>query len=384
MGDKNKYKRVYTRMLALIFIVSIFGIFFMNILNKDKGFSEEENRMLAKKPKFSIDRLLEGRYTEKYEKYVEDQFTLRNSWIGVKSTMDRIMGKKEENGVFLGEDGNLIENFTKPEKNNLNDTIKAINNFSEKHKAINQYVLIAPNSVSILKDKLPKNAPVENQKEYIYKFKNSLNGNIKFIDIFNTLENHKDEYIYYKTDHHWTTLGAYYAFLEASKTMGIEPKENYYDIETVTDEFYGTLYSKSGFKGVAADSIDVYIPNDENDKVLVSYEEEKKKSVSLYNSDKLKEKDKYEVFLEGNHPLVKINTLANNHKKLLLIKDSYANSFMQFLTPYFNEIVIVDPRYYYDDIEKLIKEEGITDLLYLYNANTFFSDNNLAPVLNNE
>ncbi|MDZ5252193.1 DHHW family protein [Clostridium sp. LIBA-8841] len=384
MSNMNKHKKIYTRILALVFIISIFGIFFMNMFSKDKNFSEEENRMLAKKPKFSIDRLVEGRYTEKYEKYVEDQFTLRNSWIGIKSTVDRFLGKKEENGVFLGKDDYLIEDFKKPEEKNLQETIKAMNNFSEKYKGINQYALIAPNSVSVLKDKLPKNAPVEDQKAYIEELKSSLNSNIKFIDIYNTLESHKDEYIYYRTDHHWTTLGAYYAFLDAAKEMGLTPKENYYDIETVTDEFYGTLYSKSGFKGIEPDSIDVYIPKDENDEVVVSYEEEKKKSGSIYNSEKLNEKDKYEVFLEGNHPLVKINTLTDNNKKLLLIKDSYANSFVQFLTPYFNEIVIVDPRYYYEDIDKLISEEGITDLLYLYNANTFFSDNNLAPVLNNE
>lgn len=384
MSNMNKHKKIYTRILALVFIISIFGIFFMNMFSKDKNFSEEENRILAKKPKFSIDRLVEGRYTEKYEKYVEDQFTLRNSWIGIKSTVDRFLGKKEENGVFLGKDDYLIEDFKKPEEKNLQETIKAMNNFSEKYKGINQYALIAPNSVSVLKDKLPKNAPVEDQKAYIEELKSSLNSNIKFIDIYNTLESHKNEYIYYRTDHHWTTLGAYYAFLDAAKEMGITPKENYYDIETVTDEFYGTLYSKSGFKGIEPDSIDVYIPKDENDEVVVSYEEEKKKSGSIYNSEKLNEKDKYEVFLEGNHPLVKINTLTDNNKKLLLIKDSYANSFVQFLTPYFNEIVIVDPRYYYEDIDKLISEEGITDLLYLYNANTFFSDNNLAPVLNNE
>ena len=384
MSNMNKHKKVYTRILALVFIISILGIFFMNIFSKDKNFSEEENRMLAKKPKFSIDRLLEGRYTEKYEKYVEDQFVFRNSWIGVKSTVDKLLGRKEENGVFLSKDGYLIEDFKKPEEKNLEETIKAMNNFNEKYKGINQYALIAPNAVSVLKDKLPKNAPVEDQKAYIEKLKSSLNSNIKFIDTYNTLESHKDEYIYYRTDHHWTTLGAYYAFLDAVKEMGLTPKDNYYDIETVTDEFYGTLYSKSGFKGISPDSIEVYIPKDENDQVLVSYEEEKKKSGSIYNSEKLKEKDKYEVFLEGNHPLVKINTLVNNNKKLLLIKDSYANSFVQFLTPYFNEIVIVDPRYYYGDIDKLISEEGITDLLYLYNANTFFSDNNIAPVLNNE
>ena len=378
-----RYKNRYFKTLTLVFLVFIFLVFTLNIVTKDKDFSESENRMLAKKPKFTFERLLEGRFTTKYEKYKVDQFIGRDFFINVKSHIDRMLGKKQNNGVYICDDGYLMEGFSKPDKENLNENIKAINDFAKKHKDINQYMFIAPNAISILDDKLPTYAPVLDQKKYLDDLNKSLDNKINFIDSYNALDKHKDEYIYYKTDHHWTTLGAYYGFLETAKAMKLDNKGKEYNIEPVANDFYGTLYSKSGFASKDTDTIDVYIPKDDNDQVVVNYVEEKKKAPSIYDSEKLKTKDKYGVFLGGNHPLVKINTTSTSDRKLLLVKDSYANSMVQFLTPYFSEIIMVDPRYFYEDIEKLIDKEKITDMLYLYNANTFFSDNTLAPVLNN-
>ena len=386
MYKKSNINKIrYQRLLAVSFLLFLVILVFFNFIIKPRQFSESENRMLAQAPKFSIDRLFEGRFIKKYEKYKSDQFVFRDSWINIKSTIDEISGKKENNGVYLADDNYLIENFNKPNDEYVNKNINAINDFSKKHKDIKSYIMIVPNAISIIKDKLPKFAPALNQKEYTNKFKNKLISDIKFVDVFDTLNNHNNEYLYYRTDHHWTTLGAYYSYLEVCKSMNIKPntKDKYY-VQRVTNNFYGTLYSKSAFNVDEADSIDVYIPKSSDDEVIVNYVKEKKKEGTLYNSNSLKKKDKYTVFLEGNHPIVKINTTSKSDKKLLLIKDSYANSFVQFLATHYSDIVMVDPRYYYDDIEKLVKSEGITDILYLYNANTFFQDNSLAPVLNNE
>ncbi len=380
---KNIIKNKYFKILTLLFLSFTFGMVILNFISKDNEFSQSENRMLAKKPKFTIERLLEGRFSTKYEKYKVDQFIGRDFFINVKSHIDKMIGKNENNGVYICDDGYLMEDFKRPDEKYLNENIKAINDFSKKHEKINQYMLVAPNAISILDDKLPKFAPVINQKKYLDDLNESLNDKINFVDGYKALKNHKSEYIYYKTDHHWTTLGAYYGFLESAKSMKLDVKANNYNIEPVTNDFHGTLYSKSGFASKDSDIVNVYLPKSKEDEVVVNYVEEKKKSPSIYDSKKLKGKDKYEVFLGGNHPLVKINTTSKSEKKLLLIKDSYANSFVQFLTPYFSEIVMVDPRYFYEDIEKLIDKEKITDMLYLYNANTFFSDTSLSAVLNN-
>jgi len=381
---QNKYLKIYYSIMTLIFLVILIVILTLNTTKKDIKFSESENRILAQKPKFSIDRLLEGRYTKKYEKYKVDQFVDRDGWMKLKSGVDLALGKNESNGIYKGSDDYLIESFEVPDSEIVSRNIKAINNFNEKHKDIKEYMLIAPNAVSILSEKLPPYAPVVSQKLVMDNFAKTLNKGINYIDVYNTLDKHDKEYIYYKTDHHWTTLGAYYSFLEAAKAMDLEVKKDYYNVERVSNDFYGTLYSKSGYEVKTPDYIDVYLPKDENDEYVVNYVEEQKKSASFYDSEKLETKDKYGVFLGGNHPVVKIKTTSKEDRKLLIFKDSYANSFVPFLTQYFSDIIMVDPRYYYDDIEKLIEEEGISDILYLYNANTFFSDTSLELVLNNQ
>lgn len=380
--NTRKYKNIYVKLMAIMFLVTIFSFVGLNLITKDKQFSENENRLLEQKPKFTLDRLFEGRYTKKYEKYTVDQMVGRDKFIKIKTKADDLMGKNSENGVFKCDDGYLIESFGKPNEEYLKANIEAINKFADKHKNIKTSMLIAPTAVNILEDKLPAFAPVYNQDEYLSRLSKSIDNKINFVNISSEMKKHKDEYIYYKTDHHWTTLGAYYAFLDFANQSGLKTQPNSYDKYRVSNDFYGTLYSKSGYK-VKPDQVDIYTPKNKNDQVIVEYKEEKKKSPTIYESEALKKKDKYEVFLGGNHPVVDIKTTSESDKTLLLIKDSYANSFVQFLTPYYKEIIMVDPRYYYEDIEKLIKEKNVTDLLYLYNANTFFNDSSLAPVLNN-
>ena len=153
-----------------------------------------------------------------------------------------------------------------------------------------------------------------------------------------------------------------------------------YEIYPVTDQFSGTLASKSGYRK-AKDTIEIYVPVGVTNEYVVYYPDEQKKTASMYDSESLNQKDQYEVFFGGNHAVVEITTTCEESRCLLLFKDSYANAFVQFLTPYFREIIMIDPRYYYEDIENVISGRKVTDVLFLYNANTFFEDNSLADVL---
>ena len=239
---------------------------------------------------------------------------------------------------------------------------------------VDAFFILVPNSVKVLEDKLPPYAPAADELIYINKVKESLDDNINFVDIYDTLYANKDEYIYYKTDHHWTTKGAYLAYEKLMENMGIEPHgEDYFHIKKVTDSFYGSLYSKSGFRNIDPDSIELYIPKKE-EVSKVEFVEEGKVSDSIYDMENLDKKDKYTVFLGGNHPLIKINTNINNGKKLLIIKDSYANSFIPFLTGHFSEIYVVDPRYYDKDLKILVDDNKIDNLLIMYNVKTFLND----------
>lgn len=383
--NRNKQKKYYETS-AVIFILFLVLIVGGNLITKDKTFSETENRMLATKPKFTVDRLLEGRFTSKFEDYVVDQFIGRDFFTNVKMNVDKLLGKKESNGVFLGKDGYLIENFDKPNEEAVAENLQAINNFSDRYKNVKQYMLISPTAVSILKSKLPMHAPVIDQEAYLQSYKDKLPASVNFVDNYKTMYDHRNEYIYYKTDHHWTSLGAFYSYKELAKAMGLnETPDDYYKEQLVSNDFFGALSSKSGYDVKEGDKVSVYLPaNEDAENVVVNYVEEQEKTATLYSSEALEQKDNYEVFLKGNHPLVKIKTDAKNNRTLLIFKDSYSNSFIPFLVKDFSNIIVVDPRYYYEDIDKLMEQESVDDVLYLYNANTFFNDTSLSPVLNNE
>ena len=381
---KKKLGKKYCISLSALFICYIVFFVAVNTLVVKKTFSETENRVLQSKPTFSVEKLFEGRYISKYEKYKVDQFFNRDFWIDVKVKTDKLLLKKSSNGVYLGKDGYLLEDFEKPNEENVSKNLKAISDFSNNYKDVKQYMLISPTAVSILRDKLPLAAPVIDQQKYLDEYSKKLDSNVTFVDTYATLLEHKSEDLYYKSDHHWTTLGAFYSYQKLAEDMELSSKDSEdYDIELVSNSFEGALASESGYK-TDLDKIKVYIPKDENDQVVVNYEEEQKKTATLYDSEKLEQKDKYQVFLGGNHPIVKIDTTSDSGKTLLIFKDSYANCFVQFLTTHFSKIILVDPRYYYEDIDELMKNEGVDEVLYLYNANTFFSDTSLAPVLNNE
>ncbi len=368
MKKQDSYKPI----LSILLLIYIGSMIIINKITADKVFSEAENRRLEQAPKLSTSQLMDGRFTANYEKYVSDQFPLRDFWIGVKSNGEKALGKKENNGVYLGKDGYLMEKFKKPSEKIFKSKVDDINSLVSNMLNANKYFILAPNSMKILEDKLPPYAPNADELIYIDRVKSSIDNDIKFVDIYDALYSHKDEYIYYKTDHHWTTRGAYLAYERFMEYIGEGPhKEDYFNIEKVTDDFYGSLYSKSGFRKLTPDSIELYIPK-QDEGIKVEYVDERKDSNSIYNMDSLNEKDKYTVFLGGNYPLIKISTNIDNKEKLLIIKDSYANSFIPFLTGHFSEIYVVDPRYYDEDLTTLMKDKSIDNILIIYNVKTFF------------
>lgn len=373
----DKSNKVNRRLMAVVFLLFIAIMSVSNILRREKTFSEEENRNLTGRPEFSISSLLSGEYIKKYESYISDQFPGRGFFVNTKTKVDKLMGKSESNDVFIGKNNQLIEDFEERSKEETDEKVLTVNEFVKKHENINTNFMLIPTATEILKEKLPKYAPVDSQLEYMKYIQDKLSSNIKFINPYDALLNNKDKYLYYKTDHHWTSQGAYIAYVEFCKAVGLEPKkEGDFQVELVANDFYGSLTSKIGDKRGKPDYINVYIPK-ENGEIVVNYVSEQKRTTSLYNSENLEKKDKYEVFTGGNHPHINIKSLGDPKKKLLIIKDSYANSFLPFLTSHYGEIDVVDLRYYMDNIEELIKSKGITDMLFLYNANTFNSDDSI-------
>ena len=204
---------------------------------------------------------------------------------------------------------------------------------------------------------------------------------VTFVDVTSALVSNNDQALFYRTDHHWTSLGAYHAFTELAPQLGLEaPDLSAYDVYTVSNTFEGTLSSKSGSHGTA-DTVQIFVPQTEIE-YYVTYNQDSATDIcSMYKREALDQKDHYTVFFGGNYSRVDITTTADTGRSLLIFKDSYANCFVQFLYPYFDHITMIDPRYYYDNVENVMRSEAITDVLYLYNLDTFLGDTSLADTL---
>lgn len=383
---RRRQKLIYQRSSKIY--VKVAGIFLgfliiacaFNLFSKDREYSESENRILAQRPEFSVERLLNGKYMSDMEAYVADQFFIRDKWINLKVLEDLALGKRESNGVYIGKKGYLMEIPSSPDKKALDKNLDAIRNFSLAHEDVRTVMTLVPNAAFIYDHLVPKYAPVRNQTEDVVYVQEKVGDSLNYVDLTETMRAHKEEPIYYKTDHHWTTLGAKYAFDTLCSSLGIEDPAENYEIYPVTHSFQGTLASKSGFDK-EKDTIEIYIPQGVSNECVVSYADDQRKSASVYQSAALKTKDKYEVFFGGNQSRIDISMPVEQDKNLLIFKDSYANCFIPFLIPYYRNITVIDPRYYYEDVERLISDNNITDILFLYNVNTFLTDNSLADIL---
>lgn len=378
---KDRQRKVQEQLVGIIFILILFLFLIINIIVPNKEKSVQENRMLATKPKFRLSSLISGDYDEKFEAYMDDQFVGRDMWRKLKVTVDRICGSRLENGVYIGRNGQLLEQIEVADENHLAANIKAIKSFSERQKKIPVRMMLVPDAANVLNHSLPALAKPEDQTQMFSMVRKDLGDSVEWIDVSTELNKHKTEKIYYKTDHHWTTLGAFYAFQAAAPSLGIEGDlSGKYVSHAVSNSFNGMLASKSGVNLGEKEQIDIYVPTEEDTDLIIDYVDEGKRSTSLYDSSKLKEKDQYTVFLGGNSSLLDIRTVSTSTKRLLLVKDSFANSFIPFLTPYYREIVVVDPRYYSGTINDLMDSYRISEVLFLYSGNTFFKDNNISGV----
>ena len=378
---KDRQRKVQEQLVGIIFILILFLFLIINIIVPNKEKSVQENRMLATKPKFRLSSLISGDYDEKFEAYMDDQFVGRDMWRKLKVTVDRICGSRLENGVYIGRNGQLLEQIEVADENHLAANIKAIKSFSESQKKIPVRMMLVPDAANVLNHSLPALAKPEDQTQMFSMVRKDLGDSVEWIDVSTELNKHKTEKIYYKTDHHWTTLGAFYAFQAAAPSLGIEGDlSGKYVSHAVSNSFNGMLASKSGVNLGEKEQIDIYVPTEEDTDLIIDYVDEGKRSTSLYDSSKLKEKDQYTVFLGGNSSLLDIRTVSTSTKRLLLVKDSFANSFIPFLTPYYREIVVVDSRYYSGTINDLMDSYRISEVLFLYSGNTFFKDNNISGV----
>lgn len=361
------------KIFSCLFLIVIFGFFIVSFIIPDKKFSYNENRNLAQKPTLNTETLLNGKFMEDFESYVTDQIFLRDEFVAFNTKFKLLLGQKEINGVYFS-NNYFVEKFKDDDvdKELLEKTKGFIATFLKNHS--NAKLAIVPTAGGVIDGLYPKYSDNINQKDLITDIYNAVNES-QTIDIYEHLKNHQKEDIYYRTDHHWTTLGAYYGYEKIAEAFNNEIIGlNQYDKEVVDDKFLGTIQSKVNYD-IGYDEIIRYMPKFNTDYTMILNEDKSTETNSLYDFNKLKSKEKYAIFLGGNNAATRIknNAVANN-KKLLIIKDSYSHCLTPFLVNNYSEVLLLDLRYFMGGVDTFLNQEEFDDILIVYNLKNLVED----------
>ncbi|WP_206460361.1 DHHW family protein [Anaerovorax sp. IOR16] len=386
MHEKN-----INRIMTLVFLFLIFGFSIWNLFLPQTAFSETENRALSLFPKLNAKEIKNGRWMQEFEQYTTDQFLLRDDFMRLKTKADLIIGKMDNGKVYFGKDGYLISKDQLDVRQQaanrvlLCSFLERINQMEINKNKIQTSVLIVPTASSIEQDKLPQYAPVLEEEKGISNLQaqiERISHKTVFVDGTKPLllakKTEEATQLYYRTDHHWTTFGAYEVYKYWAEENGFVPfgKEDF-QIRLVSNSFYGTNQAKA--LGAETMPDEIYSWSFKNEPQY-SMEIPAKNQVkdSIYEKEFLSKKDKYAYFLGGNYGEMVIHTPLKNDRHLLIIKDSYANCFIPFVCGHYESITVIDPRYFRGNIYNTMQQNGITDVLFLYNIVQFSNDRNFV------
>lgn len=346
----------------------------VNLATPYRSYSENENRYLSAFPNFSWPELFDGRFMSKAEVYINDQFLLRDTWISIQSLLEYGLGKKENNNVYIGKNV-LIGKLDEPNTEYVAANIAGINHFAAVTH-LPASVMIVPSASEILKEKLPPFAVTWPQGETIDGIYGALAG-VRGIWLPEILHESRDRYIYYRTDHHWTTYGAYLAYTQFCAVNHLSPAP--YNAQTVSTAFNGTLYSSSGVRFVQSDVIEAFV-NSIQARCEIFDGKETKSYDGIYFPEYLEKKDKYAYFLGTNQPMVTLYGSGGQGKKLVVFKDSYAHALAPMLLEHYDTVALVDLRYINRGLEAYLDLEDYDEALFLFSIDTFVHQKDVAKL----
>ena len=367
--------------LCSFFVVLIYIVGILIFLLPEYPFSEIENRTLASFPMFDTETFFSGEYTRSIGKFYADRFPGRNLFLRLKSLAELSALKGQNGNVFFGKEQYLIKRLENDDLSWVSKNREAVEKIAE-HLSKNQkpaVILYAPRAIDVLESKLPSLYPPERAGGVWKVLPRS-----QLCQILREKAN-RGESVFYKTDHHWTTNGAYYAYEFLGESLGYTPfPQNAFVHETITRDFCGTSASASLFPFVKSDSI-VRFRYDGDDNFTVTDLSTGQSRQGFYDNEKLLTADKYASFLGGNFAHLRIEkTDAKERPLLLVIKDSFANCLVPFLARHF-DLELIDSRYVRtfdrEFLDNIVNSERYAGTLFLWNADTLTSDIGLSRFL---
>lgn len=374
-GRKNIRKVSTIKIISFLFflgvLVLLLTIFLWIYLHPDRSFSENENRILTGKPTFSIADFLSTDYQEKLESSLQDQMPGRDILMEIATMLKKYSGRREIDGTYLGRNGRYFEKVTEEDISitRYQKNLERIDKLAADHPDITCSAMFIPESGVILSKDLPADAPMYDAASFEQMAQNTLShyNVVPLMDAMTNAENIEE--LYYKTDHHWTMQGAYFAYQIWKEMLGENTKKEQEEriFEQVTDSFYGSLYSRTLDKDAYPDSISL-LKDIPQTTVFAD-----RKPIALYENDALDKKDKYQVYLGGNHGYVEIQG-GQGEGTIVILKDSFANCFAPLLLEDYACILLIDLRYFPGNVDNILEDSHVKDLLVLYELHNFATD----------
>lgn len=320
-------------------------------------------------------------WMDDFETYFSDHLAGRESWVKLSNKLTSLEGQREINEVYTLDD-QMVQVFKEYDAERVDATLAAIDKFAESFPDIPMYFMLDPTAQEAFSSQIPSYAGYLSEKSFIDDCYGKVK-NVTPIDCLSNLSVHNGEYIFYRTDHHWTSLGAYYAYAAAAKSLGYSAYgQSAFNIETASSTFRGTLYSKTLDDSITPDIINYYhlASGEPNVKMTVIDGDKETVYDSLYVRSYLDVKDKYSSFTGSNAPIVTIETDVDNGKSLLMVKDSYAHSLVPFLSKHYSKITMVDMRYINVGLERFLNVSDYSQVLMTFNVISFSSDRDIVKL----
>lgn len=298
----------------------------------------------------------------------------------VDAGLQLIEGKRERKGIYLGTKGRFFRKPVQPDPVALSNSQKSLNEFARDKEDLSFFFAIVPDAAAVYPEALPLFAPVRDQGADIDAFSGGLEG-MESIDLMQIFRESKSKELYYKTDPHWSSEGAELAFEVIAKEMSLRGVSKDYTAHIVSKSFTGRLARDFGWSR-SSDRIRLYEASNSDIRSLLSYPEKQEKRASLYDSGALKKGHYgYDIFPGSGQALTSVRTSNQNGRVLLMLSDSYGNSLLPFLVPYFEHIYMIHPELFDKDLNVVLEKGGVTDVLFLFGADTIFREQQLFQIL---
>ncbi|MBQ3598194.1 MAG: hypothetical protein II987_02885 [Clostridia bacterium] len=386
-------KKITNIITIVLFLAILFGLSVAFVAMPDKSYSENEKRNLQLFPEFSLEALMDGKFSSEINEYFADQFPLRDAFVSLKALAELSLFKGENNGVLLGENETLgvrtfsifkdrlnrIENMDHFYNRSVVKQLEALNKFAAEKADVPVHVIIPPRVIDVASESF--NYPSNVSVSLDALISSTLSEDI-FIPVSPVLKEKYSagEYVYYRTDHHWTTLGAYYAYVEIMKSFGMEDviiSADKFEVKTAAEDFYGTTWSKCGFSFVSPDTMEFWsLGNEDNFTTTIG----ERQFSGFYDMSYLETMDKYSVFISGTNDVTFVESNYDEERPVLLLpKDSFANSLVPFLAQHF-DLVLVNMANRMTNISAYAKQYSADRILFVWNAENLITSGNLGNI----